>query len=125
CTLQSTPGSLHSSWANSHLNHHDTLRATVKARLMTGTYILQSNRAALNQYRVDPTSQLCLISSETPAHFVTNCPALSKTRAKHLQTLEHIIPSPLFIAITQDNDTLTHITIDPTYTISTPRYPSQ
>ena len=30
-------------------------RAQLKCRLLTGTYILQGNRAAFNQYQVNPT----------------------------------------------------------------------
>ena len=34
-------------------------KASSKAKLMTGTYVLQSNRAKFNQYSVDPTCLLC------------------------------------------------------------------
>ena len=34
-------------------------RAEIKARLLTGTYTLQSNRAKFNQYNVSPICKLC------------------------------------------------------------------
>ena len=34
-------------------------KAGFKAKLMTGTYVLQSNRAKFNQFSVDPTCLLC------------------------------------------------------------------
>ena len=38
----------------------DSKRAQLKCKLLAGTYILQGNRAAFNQYTVDPTCKLCL-----------------------------------------------------------------
>ena len=40
-------------------NIHDSRRAQIKCKLLTGTYILQVNRAAFNQYAVNPTCKLC------------------------------------------------------------------
>ena len=38
----------------------DNKRAQLKCKVLTGTYILQGNRAAFNQYTVDATCKLCL-----------------------------------------------------------------
>ena len=45
-------------------------KAGIKARLMTGTYVLQSNRAKFNQYKVDPTCTLCEDEPEGQEHFL-------------------------------------------------------
>ena len=37
----------------------DNRRAQLKCRLLSGTYTLQGNRAAFNQYIVDATCKLC------------------------------------------------------------------
>ena len=42
-------------------------KAGIKARLMTGTYVLQSVRAEFNQYSVVPT---CLLCGENPEDHV-------------------------------------------------------
>ena len=81
---------------------------------MTGTYTLQTNKAAFNQYRVDPTCQLCLLSPETPTHFIAECPTLSKTREKYLPTLRLIVPPSLYTSSLTNSQTLTKLTIDPT-----------
>ena len=47
---------------------------------MTGTYILQSNRAAFNQNAIDPTCLLCKNGEETIKHFLLSCTALSSAR---------------------------------------------
>ena len=51
-----------------------------KQRLMTGTYILQSNRAKFNQYSVNPTCLLCGEDPEDLEHFLLKCRALTVTR---------------------------------------------
>ena len=45
-------------------------KAGIKARLMIGTYVLQSNRAKFNQYKVDPTCTLCGDEPEDQEHFL-------------------------------------------------------
>ena len=44
------------------LNTFDNKRAQLKCKILTGTNILQGNRAVFNQYAVDPTCKLCLKS---------------------------------------------------------------
>ena len=43
--------------------------AEVKARILTNTYTLQSNRAKYNQHRVNDTCQLCKTGTEDREHF--------------------------------------------------------
>ena len=38
----------------------DNKRSQLKCKLLTGTYILQGNRAAFNQYTIDPTCKYCV-----------------------------------------------------------------
>ena len=45
----------------------------MKCKLLTGTYILQANRAAFNQYTVDPTCKLCSVAPATRQHFTGEC----------------------------------------------------
>ncbi len=55
--------------------------ATIRARLLTGRYLLQSNRARFNQFQVDPTCPLCGDGSETTQHFLLECVCLDQARA--------------------------------------------
>ena len=48
-------GEVHCVWKNAGFNPMAIKKAGIKARLMTGTYVLQSVRAKFNQYSVDPT----------------------------------------------------------------------
>ena len=51
-----------------------------KLKLLTGSYILQVNRAAFNQNQVDHTCMFCQKGPETVAHFLVECSALEKRR---------------------------------------------
>ena len=45
----------HHIWSSVCNNVHDSQRAQLKSRLLTGTYTLQSNRAVFSQFAVDPS----------------------------------------------------------------------
>ena len=45
-------GSAHHIYSTVRPNIEDVKRAEIKARILTGTYTLQSNRAKFNQYQV-------------------------------------------------------------------------
>ena len=49
-------------------------------KIATGTYILQSKRAAFNSYKVDPKCRLCSQKEETVIHFLITCNALQNER---------------------------------------------
>ena len=52
-------GQTHHVWSTVSNCLTDSKRAQLKCKLLTGTYILQGNRAAFNQYTVNPTCKLC------------------------------------------------------------------
>ena len=58
-------GKAHHIWSSVHNSLHDSRRAQLKFRILTGTYTLQSNRAVFNQFAVDPTWKLFDKSSES------------------------------------------------------------
>jgi len=55
-------------------------RLKPKLKLVTGTYILQSNRKSFNQHAVDETCLLCGTAAESAEHFVLTCPMLDSVR---------------------------------------------
>jgi hypothetical protein len=65
----------------------EAARLTVKTKLVTGTYSLQSNRAAFNKLEVDPTCLLCKTSPETLEHFLLYCEKLENIRVPILQDI--------------------------------------
>ena len=79
-TLKYEIGEVHYVWKNAGFNLMAIKKAGMKARLMTGTYVLQSNRAKFNQYSVNPTCLLCGEDPEDLEHFLLKCRALTVTR---------------------------------------------
>ena len=73
-----------------HDNIHDSRRAQLKCRLLTGTYTLQSNRAVFNQFAVNPTCRVCGTSPETRQHLLTECQPLHKPRDRFLKKIQSI-----------------------------------
>ena len=55
-------------------------RIAVHPKIVTGTYILQTNRHSFNQNQVDPLCLLCKGANETIAHFLMDCTTLEITR---------------------------------------------
>jgi len=88
-------GKAHHVWDSAVKNQRDTRRATIKAKLLTGTYMLQGNRAvwdAGKHKRADPTCPLCHTEAEDRLHFIIRCPVLDGCRisfvAKLFATME-------------------------------------
>ena len=81
----------HNIWKYTKNNTRDVMKATVKARIITGTYTLQSHRHKFNQHEISDTCLLCKTHSEDTAHFILKCSALHTIRKKHLQTLWQIL----------------------------------
>ena len=72
---------------------HEIDKAAIKARILTGTYTLQSNRHKFNQYEVDKTCELCAQEAEDREHFILRCSALQEARQKHLSKLLELVPN--------------------------------
>ncbi|KAK3097352.1 hypothetical protein FSP39_008944 [Pinctada imbricata] len=92
CNLDSLQfGTLHPLWKYQNSCIMDVKRGTVKARLLTGTYIVQSKLARFNQNEVDPTCQFCRRNIETYAHMLLKCGALHSYRKPHIEQLRSLL----------------------------------
>ncbi|VDI42783.1 Hypothetical predicted protein [Mytilus galloprovincialis] len=87
-------------WHNTHpclasvgTSAQDISRLQPKLKLLTGTYYLQSNKAAFNQNSIDPTCLLCNENSETVEHFILDCKPLNNTRIPYLHELDCFLRS--------------------------------
>ena len=80
-------GSCHHIWTTVRNNIHGSKRAQLKCKLLTGTYILQANRAAFNQYSVNPTCNLCSKEHETREHFIGKCAIYGSIREPYTRKL--------------------------------------
>lgn len=84
-------GSTHPVWDTVKPNTNDVKMGITKVRLLTGTYLLQSNRSKFNKYEVDDTCPLCRLGPEDREHLITRCPALAQCRLKGLREIRNII----------------------------------
>ena len=71
----------------------ETRKAAVKARLLTGTYILQSTRASFNQYEVNDTCPICESEREDRPHLLLRCSAYAKIRDKYMDRIACWVPN--------------------------------
>ena len=72
------------------LSKRDIYRIPVKNKILTGTYILQTNRVKFNQNEVNPTCQLCQNGAETLRHFLLDCQELETIRKPILNDFLHV-----------------------------------
>ena len=82
-------GQSHPVWSTVRCSIMDNKRAQLKCILLTGTYILQGNRAAFNQHTVDPTCKLCSVAPETRQHFISECSVFERERQEFLDKLRN------------------------------------
>ena len=76
-------------WKNAGFNLMARKKAGSKAKLMTGTYVLQSTRAKFIQYSVDPACLLCCYDTEDMIHFLLKCRSLSGTRDQFMEKISN------------------------------------
>ncbi len=76
-------GQCHPIWDTCPKSVHQIQAATIRARLLTGRYILQSLRARFNQNEVDPTCRAC--RSSTRNHSSYDC--VMSSSGQHKTTL--------------------------------------
>ena len=69
-------GVTHNIWTDASVDTQAVKKAGVKARLTTGTYMLQTSRAKFSKQGVSPVCQLCHTGDEDIAHFLLSCSSL-------------------------------------------------
>ena len=81
----------HQVWSSVPNNTRSIRKANIKARLLTGTYTLQTNRAKYNQHAVSPTCPSCKTGDEDRQHLILHCSTHKRARDKHLSTLKLLL----------------------------------
>ena len=83
-------GKPHHVWSTVSTNPRDTMRATVKAKMLVGQYILQSQRHRRRQAS-SPTCLLCGLEIEDMPHFLIDCRRLQETRLTYMHVIERLV----------------------------------
>ncbi|CAC5418282.1 unnamed protein product [Mytilus coruscus] len=63
---------------------YEVKKANIKARLLTGTYLLQEHVQRFTGNTEEQKCQLCQIEKEDIVHFILRCPALNEKKTKGL-----------------------------------------
>ena len=71
----------------------DVKKAVVKARILTGNYILQKNRHTFSSDTVDAVCRHCYLEDEDLLHLLARCVAFYNIRVKTVSSLNDIIVS--------------------------------
>ncbi|MEW8546756.1 MAG: reverse transcriptase domain-containing protein, partial [Candidatus Thiodiazotropha sp.] len=80
------PGRKHQSIADAN-GVKDVPRIHNRIKMVTSSYILQTNRASFNQNQISPTCLLCQRDDETMEHFILHCCALETVRQPILEDI--------------------------------------
>ena len=60
-----------------------------RAKFIAGSYILHSNRARFNQFKVDPTCPLCGNDKEDMTHMLAVCTSLQHSRTRNVNKIKN------------------------------------
>jgi hypothetical protein len=85
-----SPGDTHNIWISASTDSISIKKACVKARLVTGVYVLQKDRSKLYGSRVKPECVLCKDGDEDRNHFILKCRTLDNVRTVFMTKLKNI-----------------------------------
>ena len=91
-------------WTDTSVDTQAVKKAGVKARLTTGTYMLQTSMAKFSKQGVSPVCQLCHTGDEDIAHFLLSCTSL--VRSHFMSKLTSILRKHNLDTCYHDNDDL-------------------
>jgi hypothetical protein len=74
-------GRIHPLLKSQSANIQDIRRIPTRLKIVTGTYILQTNRAVYSKHLISATCNLCRNADETLQHFVLCCETLQGIRS--------------------------------------------
>ena len=104
-------GKPHLVWNSVRCNIQDSRRTQIKCKLLSGAYVLQSNRANFNQYKADPTCKLCDKEPEYREHFISRCESLRDLRVQYSRQVNELLNLCPEHYVT-DPDTFTQLVLD-------------
>ncbi|CAG2254970.1 unnamed protein product [Mytilus edulis] len=84
-------GIVHPVWEFASQSLLDVRKSMIKARMLTGTYLVQADKYKFSQYKINATCLLCHREDEDLTHVLTFCPALRETRMKYFLPLKVLV----------------------------------
>ncbi|CAC5382321.1 unnamed protein product [Mytilus coruscus] len=86
-------GNVHPVWEYASQNLLDVGKSMIKARMLTGTYLVQADKFTFSQYKVNATCLLCHREDEDLTHVLTFCPTLRVMHMQYFLPLKDLITS--------------------------------
>ena len=81
----------HNVWENAGMNRIAIMKASTKAKLLSGTYILQQTQSKFKKRQI---SAICLMFNndvEDTPHFLMKCPSLERTRQPFIDKISAVL----------------------------------
>lgn len=98
-------GQTHSAWSSLESTVADVRKGIVKARLLTGTYLVQINKYKFSKSSESATCKCCGLYDEDITHMLLDCPALHNQRKLFYPKVKELVIS--YIGLSQSR-TLFH-----------------
>jgi hypothetical protein len=107
-------GKPHPHWVSVGTSKLDISRGTVKAKLLTGSYMLQERVAKRSGGKLTPICLMCRKAREDREHFLLGCSALNGVRKPYLVEIRTLIPEIMCVNIDwcSENPRLIQIIMD-------------
>lgn len=84
-------GQTHVIWSSLESTISDVRKGITKSRMLTGTYLLQSNKYKFNNSTESPICKCCALEIEDIVHMLLDCPALYAQRKQYFANLRSLI----------------------------------
>ena len=88
---------VHPVWSSLPAVTREVKKVQIKARLLTGTYLLQSDMQRFSKEKDEQKCEPCQIEQENMEHFLLRCPALNEKRKITLSKLKQTVADELNI----------------------------
>ena len=84
-------GETHPVWSCLKSSVSEVKKGCIKARLLTGTYMLQSQKSKFSNGKESPVCKCCGTEDEDIVHFILTCPALHQQRKDLYQNIKQAV----------------------------------
>ncbi len=115
-------GKTHHIWESLESSVTDVRKGITRARLITGTYMLQTIKSKFSYYQIDPACPMCRIEDENIVHMMTRCPVFHEIRKQYIPRIYNELAKLQNTHLWQSakwKDILTKIIVDSTHLCET------
>ena len=82
---------VHNIWINAGYNIISIMKASIKVKLLTEVYMLQTTRSKFSNRHISASCPLCGSEDEDKIHFILKCPDLASTRKYYIDELKSML----------------------------------